>query len=205
MQEEGGMPEAKQRDAEATRLRILAAATAEFAAHGFAGARIDRIAEAASANKRMIYAYYGNKGALFDRVIEHVFEHLEASVPFTPDDLVGYATTLFDYLMDHPNHLRIDAWRRLERPAATDVEREMYQRRVDSLAELQADFGMGGRFGPGDVLTIVVALASAWEGAPDGLRPFAAKDRDRQRELVAGTMYVLASAIAPKLIQPKRS
>ncbi len=118
------------RDAEATRQRILAAATAEFAAHGLAGARIDRIAESAQANKRMIYAYYGGKDALFDRVVEFVFEHAEASVPFTPDDLVGYATAVFDYLMDHRDHLRVDAWRRLERPASTDVERSAFAGRV---------------------------------------------------------------------------
>ena len=41
----------KRRDAEATKARILEAATAEFAAHGIAGARVDRIAASAGANK----------------------------------------------------------------------------------------------------------------------------------------------------------
>ncbi len=48
------------RDAAATRARILAAAVGEFAEFGEAGARIDRIAEAAGANKRSIYVYFGN-------------------------------------------------------------------------------------------------------------------------------------------------
>ena len=56
------------RDAEATKARLLEAATAEFAAYGIAGARIDRIAAAASVNKQMIYAYFGSKDALFDVV-----------------------------------------------------------------------------------------------------------------------------------------
>jgi hypothetical protein len=38
-----------------TRERILAAALAEFAAKGFAGARVDLIARRARANKRMLY------------------------------------------------------------------------------------------------------------------------------------------------------
>ena len=43
-------PPAFVRDAEASRARILDAATAEFAAFGLAGARVDRIADAADAN-----------------------------------------------------------------------------------------------------------------------------------------------------------
>ncbi len=42
------------RDAEATKKRLLDAAAAEFAEFGIAGARVDRIALAAKANKSMI-------------------------------------------------------------------------------------------------------------------------------------------------------
>ncbi|MFD9045102.1 TetR family transcriptional regulator, partial [Streptomyces bottropensis] len=45
----------------ATKSRILQAAAAEFAAYGFAGARVDRIAKAASVNKNLIYIYFTNK------------------------------------------------------------------------------------------------------------------------------------------------
>ena len=50
-----GKPAAKLvRDPERTRARILDAARAEFAAHGLGGARVDRIASQADANKRML-------------------------------------------------------------------------------------------------------------------------------------------------------
>ena len=49
-----------QRDPAGMRLRILEAAKQEFAAHGLAGARVDRIAEKAGANKRMLYYHVGN-------------------------------------------------------------------------------------------------------------------------------------------------
>jgi hypothetical protein len=42
-------------DSAATRERILAAATQEFPAHGVSGAREDRIAAEAKADKRAIY------------------------------------------------------------------------------------------------------------------------------------------------------
>jgi len=47
----------------ATKGRLLAAGHEEFAAHGIAGARIDRIEAAAKANRSLIYSYFGNKTA----------------------------------------------------------------------------------------------------------------------------------------------
>jgi TetR/AcrR family transcriptional regulator len=52
-----------------TRERILRAALKEFAAHGFAGARVDVIARRAAINKRMLYHYFGNKEKLFRAVL----------------------------------------------------------------------------------------------------------------------------------------
>jgi TetR/AcrR family transcriptional regulator len=43
---------------------ILRAAQAEFAEHGFAGARVDRIAQRAGLNKQLIYYYFGSKAGL---------------------------------------------------------------------------------------------------------------------------------------------
>ena len=48
-----------------TRRRILDAAIAEFAANGFAGARVDAVARRARTNKRMLYHYFKDKRGLF--------------------------------------------------------------------------------------------------------------------------------------------
>ena len=58
------------RDPERTRARILEAATAEFAHYGLGGARVDRIAQRAGANKRMLYYYFGSKDDLFLAALE---------------------------------------------------------------------------------------------------------------------------------------
>jgi AcrR family transcriptional regulator len=52
-----------------TRERILTAALKEFAAKGFAGARVDEIARRAAINKRMLYHYFGDKRDLFKAVL----------------------------------------------------------------------------------------------------------------------------------------
>lgn len=63
----------KQRDAERSRKTILVAAKQEFSQAGFDGARIDRIAERAELNKRLIYYYFADKEALFQAVLEEAY------------------------------------------------------------------------------------------------------------------------------------
>ena len=60
------------------RLRILEAAKQEFAAHGLAGARVDRIAAKAGANKRMLYYHVGKKDDLYLAVLEEAYEKIRA-------------------------------------------------------------------------------------------------------------------------------
>ena len=59
--------------------RILKAAVAEFARFGLGGARVDRIAARAGANKRMLYYYYGNKDALFLAVLEDSYARIRSA------------------------------------------------------------------------------------------------------------------------------
>src|SRR5258708_3675052 len=61
------------RDADRSQATILAAARDEFADHGLGGARMDRIAERAGLNKRLIYYYFEDKEQLFRAVLEQVY------------------------------------------------------------------------------------------------------------------------------------
>jgi TetR/AcrR family transcriptional regulator len=58
--------------AEHTRKAILAAAIAEFSAHGLSGARTEAIAESAGANKALLYYYFKSKKDLYEAAIEEV-------------------------------------------------------------------------------------------------------------------------------------
>ncbi|HET8726499.1 MAG TPA: TetR/AcrR family transcriptional regulator [Alphaproteobacteria bacterium] len=66
------------RNPELTRRQILQAAREEFAERGFDGARVDRIAEIAGANKRLLYHYYGNKEALYCAVLAEAYREIRA-------------------------------------------------------------------------------------------------------------------------------
>jgi AcrR family transcriptional regulator len=59
--------------------RILQAATSEFATHGYGGARIERISDAAGTVDRMLYYYFGSKEGLFRAVLERAYEELGAA------------------------------------------------------------------------------------------------------------------------------
>jgi TetR/AcrR family transcriptional regulator len=59
---------------------IFAAAAHEFAARGFAGASVDRIAAAAGFNKAMIYYHFGSKAALYRDILREMFEAVGAAV-----------------------------------------------------------------------------------------------------------------------------
>ncbi len=60
------------------RLRILEAAKQEFSTHGLAGARVDRIAAKAGANKRMLYYHVGNKDELYLAVLEGAYDKIRS-------------------------------------------------------------------------------------------------------------------------------
>jgi AcrR family transcriptional regulator len=104
------------RDAEATKARIFEAATAEFAAYGIAGARVDRIAQNAQANKQLIYAYFGDKKKLFYKVLDQTLLEVAASVSTGITDLDKWVDEHIDYHQQHPELLRLLMWEALEVP-----------------------------------------------------------------------------------------
>ncbi len=63
------------------RERILAAAEAEFAAHGLAGARVERIAAAAAVNKQLLFHYFDSKAGLHKAVADAVASRSAIALP----------------------------------------------------------------------------------------------------------------------------
>jgi TetR/AcrR family transcriptional regulator len=75
------------RSAVNTRDRLFAAAAAAFAARGFAGANVDRIADAAAVNKAMLYYHFGSKANLYGEVLRDMFEAVASRLArTTPPD-----------------------------------------------------------------------------------------------------------------------
>jgi AcrR family transcriptional regulator len=146
------------RDASATKARILEAATVEFADHGLAGARVDRLAALAGANKERIYANFGSKEALFDATVVANIQELLDTVPMDADDLPGYAERLFDFTIDHPHLLRLALWHGLERPGRLEElpeSAESMAHKVSALRDAQRR-GVVDDSVPAELLTTLI-------------------------------------------------
>jgi AcrR family transcriptional regulator len=107
-------PASWQRDPEGMRKRILRAATAEFARYGFGGARIDRIAKAAQANKRMIYYHIGDKEGLYLEVLEGTYENIRVAERMLNLETLAPIAALtrlleftWHYYLEHPEFLAL--------------------------------------------------------------------------------------------------
>jgi AcrR family transcriptional regulator len=102
------------RDPEGTRTRILAAAREEFARYGLGGARVERIAERAAANKRMLYYHVGNKEELFLAVLEEAYADIRTAERALDLDRLAPAEAVtrligftWQYFLDHPEFLTL--------------------------------------------------------------------------------------------------
>ncbi|WP_328361519.1 TetR family transcriptional regulator [Streptomyces sp. NBC_00445] len=173
------------RDPEATRARIFDAAVAEFARYGIAGARMDRIATAARANKQLIYAYFGNKAELFARVLEKKMLDLAESVPVDPDDIEGWIDRLMDYHAAHPELLRLLFWEGLEYGTAElpdESERQdHYARKVAALQDGQDRSVVTDAIPARDLLFLLTALAN-WSVVVPQMRRILAGGEDTDRD-----------------------
>ncbi|MFJ4185439.1 TetR family transcriptional regulator [Kitasatospora sp. NPDC089509] len=171
-----------ERDAEATRRRLVAAGRAEFAAHGLNGARVDRIAAAARSNKAQIYHYFGNKAGLFDAVWDELVEQIVVGVPLDVDDLPGFAAGLSDLYAQFPDIPRIVTWQRLERgEALNDLGVAEVRERTAAVARAQAGGRVSTRFEPEILFPLLAHLAMLWAAAnPEVLTVVDLDDRARR-------------------------
>jgi AcrR family transcriptional regulator len=161
---------ARPRDARATKELLLKAATEEFSEHGLAGARIDRIAERAGANKRLLYMYFGDKDQLFDAVVARQIDAVMNEVPLEDGDLVAFAMNRFDYVLNHPQVGRIATWRTLERAEPADDERRGFEQRISSVAKAQAAGRLRSDIPAIDLFAIVLRMTEGWLSAAPALK-----------------------------------
>jgi AcrR family transcriptional regulator len=106
--------EERVRDADRSQGTILAAARDEFAEFGLGGARVDRIAERAGLNKRLIYYYFEDKEKLFQAVLEQAYRDIrEQEMQLHLLDMEPIAAVrrlvefTWDYYLAHPEFMTL--------------------------------------------------------------------------------------------------
>jgi AcrR family transcriptional regulator len=161
----------KKRDPEATKRRILAAATVEFAKNGLGGARVDVIAARAKANKRMMYHYFGNKDALFQVVLEDAygaFRDAEAKLELQVLDPIAamrkLVTFIWTYFLDNPEFITLVNSENLHKAKHVKTStrmKEMSRPFVGRMAELLVRGEKAGVFRLGlDPVQVHITLAA---------------------------------------------
>ncbi|MFC4604790.1 TetR family transcriptional regulator [Rhodococcus kronopolitis] len=157
-------------DVSATKQRILDAAVAEFGAYGLAGARIDRIASAAKASKERLYAYFGDKVALFHAVLDTNFAEAMERLSFDGADLPDQAVALFDDMLAKPDIQRMMIWGQLQgesiRMRELAESHPSWERRIGAIRRAQSDGIVDARWDPAELVTMMFGIVFGWLVAP---------------------------------------
>jgi AcrR family transcriptional regulator len=156
---------------------------------------VTRIANRAGVNKERLYAYFGDKDALFDEVLTEALEELSRAVApdgLRFDNLGEFAGRTFDYYWQHPELARLLLWEGLRGAPAVNAEARVahYARKVDATAQAQRDGVIDDQIAPGHLMFMIIGLAAWWFSVPQlatmltGAEADAAGERARRRSLV---------------------
>ncbi|MCO5967103.1 TetR/AcrR family transcriptional regulator [Actinoallomurus soli] len=181
--------------AAATKEALLSAAREEFAAHGIAGARVDRIAERAGVNKERIYGHFGNKEKLFDAVMSQVLDEVIEMVSRDFGDPGEYVARMYDYHRAHPDLLRLMLWEALQYGDQRDYDdgrRAHYRTKMESLA---SGLGAEPSVDVGRTLVTLCGLAGWSNAVPQIARLVLGPDADDQDAMRAHLIDFARSAV----------
>ena len=152
------------RDPEGTRERILNAALQEFAAGGFAGARIQSIARRAGVNARMLYHYFGEKDDLVRAILRRRFAEKPIQPKTDPAPLGSQMSDWFRRMSANPDWVRLTQWEALEAGDGAVVEEGERQRRwsvaVDRIRAQQEAGRLAPDLDPDLMLVALMSLAT---------------------------------------------
>lgn len=158
------------RDPEQTQARILEAAKVEFARSGLGGARVDRIAEVAGVNKRMLYYYFGSKDDLFRAVLEAVYAHVRESEKalrleeIEPGEAIRRLVAFtWQYQLQHPEFLSLlnnENLHRAEHVKQSTRVRTMHSPFVEMIGQILERGVQTGVFRTGvDAIQLYISIA----------------------------------------------
>jgi TetR/AcrR family transcriptional regulator len=125
------------RNPQRTRERILAAALKEFAAKGFAGARVDVIARRATINKRMLYHYFSDKEGLFKAVLRRKVSERQAWAETLTGDPAETLSFWFSAACNDMDWVRMLEWEALQHNGKIIDEKERLATVARGLARIR--------------------------------------------------------------------
>jgi len=164
-------PKKVSRNPQKTHAVILEAATEEFAAHGFGGARVDAIAARAQTNKRMLYHYFGDKEGLYLAVLEATYaairnaeKHLDLANRDPEEGMRELALFTWRHFLAHPEFLSLLVTENLHQARflqRSDKVLEMHSHFIDELSDVLRRGEAAGIFRPAvDPISVYLTIAA---------------------------------------------
>jgi TetR/AcrR family transcriptional regulator len=152
------------RNPQQTQQRILEAALQEFAAKGFAGARVDVIARRARINKRMLYHYFGDKEGLFREVLRRKIADRSAWLAGAPEDPIERLPFWFQLACRDRDWVQLLEWEALQWGEKKVIDEERRQesvgRAVERVRQQQAKGMLDPDLDAGQLLLSMMALTA---------------------------------------------
>lgn len=148
----------------------MSAARAEFARYGLAGARIDRVARNANASKERLYAHFGDKETLFREVVADDSAEFFQAISLRGSNIPEFVGNVYDVARNHPEHLRMITWARLEGLALDEPKADGQPVFAETITEIRARQAAGDidpYWEPSELIVILVAVGLAWANSPE--------------------------------------
>lgn len=154
-------PEERKLDSERSCRLLLDAALEEFAAKGYAGARVQDIADRAGLNKQLINYYFGGKEGLF-KAIQRQWLDREATFNTPEVGLDELAVRYLKAAFADPRGVRLTAWCGLSEGRCEHAVDDEDEREDLSDLERRQDAGeLADELDPGAVLLLMMGAVSA--------------------------------------------
>ncbi len=180
-----------QRDPEASRAALLAAAEEVFLEKGFGNTSLSEIARRAGMTKSLIHHYFGSKDNLwrevklarFTQYTDRQMEMIRDAQP-TPELMRASLAFYFEFLRKNPQIVRILAWMFLERDQedCLDIDRGLIEHGIRMMHQAQAEGQVRSDIDARFILFVFIGLCQHWfqdkghfitdfgiEGLPDDL------------------------------------
>lgn len=159
-----------QRNPEATRASIMAAAEGLFVAKGFAATSMSDIASAAGVTKSLIHHHFGSKEELWTEVKRERVSHwarVQRELIANRDDdepiLRRSIETLFRFLQDNPEFVRLRSWMNLEDPRLAEAAYpEILTLGLERIREQQKAGRIRSDVEPRHLVILFVAMCTQW-------------------------------------------
>ncbi|HEX4443928.1 MAG TPA: TetR/AcrR family transcriptional regulator [Galbitalea sp.] len=194
-------PADRLRDPERTRAAIIDAATKEFAAHGYAGARVSTIASRAGVNQQLISYYFDGKEGLARAIAERWRDReddlVAVDTPF-PEQIRRYALEA----LNNPENVRLLAWSGLEYSGPDsdpdfNSRSERLTRNADQVRALLANSDLPEGIDPSTLMVMLMGAAMAPIFLPQVIRALGNTDATSEEFLrsYADQVAQLTSAV----------